>query len=197
MLTISDHFLEILYLKVFFDVGNIATAWEILQRRWKYCNDFFALYRCNISNPSVYCHRGKWQLSGRHSWAKWARFLIVLTWHKGQHCFQTQTDFDQEIYFKWRRLNRNSFLKSRLFRAMYLIFCAKFCVFPFIFLFINRISSFGVRNLGLLSDGFISRSVQCAVGSDSDSTVFGAGSKRYCAHFFCWLLSCAAVYLWK
>ena len=52
-LTISDHFLEILYLKVFSDVGNIATAWEILQRRWKYCNDFFALFRCNISNPSV------------------------------------------------------------------------------------------------------------------------------------------------
>ena len=53
MLTFSDHSLETLYLKVFSDVGNIATAWEILQRRWKYCNDFFALYRCNISNPSV------------------------------------------------------------------------------------------------------------------------------------------------
>ena len=53
MLTISDHFLEILYLKVFSDVENIATAWEILQRRWKCCNDFFALFRCNFSNPSV------------------------------------------------------------------------------------------------------------------------------------------------
>ena len=53
MLTISDHSLEILYLNVFSEVGNIATAWEILQRRWKYCNDFFALFRCNISNPPV------------------------------------------------------------------------------------------------------------------------------------------------
>ena len=49
--TIFDKF------EFFSHMGNIATPLEILQRRGKYCNDFFASYRCNISNPPVHLQR--------------------------------------------------------------------------------------------------------------------------------------------